>query len=340
MENNTTWCGNFSLTAESKEIINKLKFASDLLFLNKEELIEYTEIQKDLLTVEFKNKEICEINFHTFLFFQDYQKYWQIFKNFDNINIKIFLEDLLSDNSYIDFINIDENNKKVFFSDLLIYFNENLFKNDIIKKDSKFVNKLLLSYAFKEIFKNAKNNFIIPEEYQGVFLSGMSEEKIIQYNWNSFKKIFNSISLEVKDKYFSQRSRLNFFVPVFKLAYAHKLNENQNIVFYSNLKIIISVRNNFEEMFTKNQSFFKKMLLSEQKLILKMFVRSSRKELFEYVFHNYTEIQKENYLESEYQELNQIVKKSNFNIDLDKYFLFKKLDKKLKPKKIEKKLKI
>lgn len=340
MENNTTWCGSFALKADSKEIIDKLQFASELLFLNKQEVMEYVANQKDILTIETESKEIWEINLHTFLFFQDYQKYWQIFKNLNNVNIKIVLEDLFSKNSYIDFVNVDETNKKSFFSDLLFYFNENLFKHEIIEKKPKIIKKLLSSYAFKEIFKNAKNNFLIPEKYQESFLDGISEENIIQYNWNAFKKVFNSTSPKVKEEYFNKKSKLGFFVPMLKLAYSYSYAEDKTTIIYKNNKEIKAVRNNFEDFFVKNQKFFQTMPLNEQKTILTIFAHHSRKELFEYVFHNCSQIQRENYSDIEYQNLLQKVNKSELNIDLDKYFLFKKLNEKLTPTRKEKRLKI
>lgn len=335
---NITWCGNFVVKADNKEIIDKLEFASSLLFSIKEEVIYYVAEQTEKIKIEYNNNNIGEIDFHTFLFFQDYQKYWQVFGNFEKVNIDIVLEDLFSKNNYLEFDQV--NDSKKFFSDLLNYFNNHLFTSNFIEKNPKFIKNLLISYAFKEIFKSTKTNFMIPEKYQEEFLSGISEEKIILYNWNAFRKIFKSISPHIKESYFKKENKIAFILPILKLAYSYSYDDKTKNIIHKTSKQSKVVKNNFEDFFMRNQDFFETMPIEEQKLLFKIFTHHSRKALFEYMFQHYPNIQKDNYSEEEYNDLRLKSQKSTLNIDLDKYFLFKKLNDKLKPINKEKRVKI
>lgn len=340
MTNNKAWCGDFLVETENKETINNLQIASDLLLLSKKELIAFIENKNEKLILTTENKDKHEIDFHTFLFFQDYEKYLIIFRDFNNVNINIILEDLLSNSNYLEFDKVEDANKKFFFNALLTYFNETLFQKYDIEKNPKFIKKLLLSWAFKEIFKNTNIDFIIPEKYQEKFIKKLSDEEIIQYNWGAFKKIFKSVNEEVKQEYFKKVDIVEFLLPILKLAYGYEYNKEKNSIVYKNKKKLTLVKNNFEDFFLKNQLIFKEMNLINQKLMFKIFIHQSRKDLFEYLFHNYPEIKKENYTEDEYKEIIIINQKSNMNVDLDKYFLFKKLNTKMTPKIKEKRSKI
>lgn len=333
--NNTIWCGNFIVKTDI-ETAKELEVAINLL-QSKDLTINQKINGKKNLHVEYENECLGKMDFHTFLFFQDYQKYWFIFKNFNQVDFKFIYADLLSRESYLEFDKIDDNNKGLFFTDFLYYVNENLYKEDL-KKQENWPKNILLSFAFKEMFSHAKSKFIIPKEYQIKFLNNLSDKRIFQYNWNTFKKIFKSIESESRQEYFTTNNILEFFSPMLKLGYAYDYSNGK--LKYENTKLLKPIRNNFEAFFLSNQNIFKIMPLREQKSLFKILVHHSRKELVEYMLNNYQDILKDNYSTEEYEDLMLRNKKSNLNMDLEKYFLFKKLSTNLEHKPKEKKLKI
>lgn len=338
MSNNITWCGNFIVKSENREIADKLQYASNLLFSEDNTLEDYIKNYSEDLILENQNKKNFSIDFYTFLFFQDYQKYWKVFKSFDKVNCNIILEDLFSRETYLEFDKVEENDRFSFFSDLLTYFNKNLFNNELVIKEKNFTKILLGSYAFKQIFKNVKKPLIIPILYQEIILEKMSDALIFQYNWDGFKYIFNSIDKNVKEKYFNEHSILEYFSPALSLAYSYEYKSLE--LKYNSKKTIAIVKSNFETFVHKNINLFEKMKIDEQKAIFEIFLMKGRKDLFEYMFKNFNSINKESYSYVEYQKLLLKGKKSILNIDFDKYFLFKSLNQNLQPKYKEKKFKI
>lgn len=335
--NNTIWCGNFIIKTDA-ETATKLEVVTNLLQSKDIKIIQELESYREKsLYVESENKYIGMMNLHTFLFFHDYQKYWFIFKNFNQVDFNFICADLLSRESYLEFDKIDENNKALFFTDFLNYVNENLYNEDI-KKTENWTKNILLSFAFKETFNHSKSKFFIPSKYQMQFLDNLSDKRIFQYNWNTFKKIFKVIEYEFKEEYFKNHSILEFFNPMLKLGYAY--NYKNSSLKHENTKLLKPTRNNFENFFLSNQNIFQNMSTIEQKALFKIFIHHNRKELVQYMFYNYEGILKENYSEDEYKELLLRANKSNLNIDLEKYFLFKKLNNNLESKEKEKKLKI
>lgn len=338
MNNDITWCGNFLVKSNNEKLAEKLIFASNLLFSEDISLLTYVSNNCDLLFIENSKHENITANIETFLFFQDYQRYWKVFKNFDAVNFNLVIEDLFSRDTYLEFDKVDDKDKSLFFSDLLEYFNKNLFIENRPNKYKGFTKTLMLSYSFKEIFKNSKKSLIIPLEYQENILKHLSDETIFQYNWDGFKSIFNSIDSNLKNAYFTENSILEYFSPALNLAYSYVYKNNQLI--YKNKKIIALVKNNFEKFYLKNIELFENMNIKEQKATFEIFLNCGRKELFEYMFKNFVKINKENYSEEEYEYLLKRGLKSPLKIDFDKYFLFKKLKNNFKPTYQEKKFKI
>lgn len=335
--NNTIWCGNFVITTKDKNMISYLEEATELLNKINNECDKNNNLIKDL-AVSLDNKNLGDMDLHTFLFFNHPQKYYLTFKSFEKVDIQFFLEDFFYKDSYLQCDNIDESFKGAFFSELMNYFNNNFFLDTVLNKYKNFTKEFLLSFTIKEMFKYSKNKFIIPQEYQIDFLKNLSDKKIFQYNYNTFKKVFKSIDSEIKQNYFNENSVLEFFSPMLELGYAYKFLGGQLI--HTTTKLIKPTRNDFEVFFFANKLLFEKLNENEQLNFFKIIVHHGRKELFEYVFHNYASITREKYSQTEYEDLLKKCNKSNMNIDLDKYFLFKKINNKLDSKPKEKRLKI
>lgn len=335
--NNMIYCGNFVINTTNENTITYLEEAAKLL--NKID----TQCDKNIhlienLSVCLENKNLGNMNLHTFLFFTHPQKYYLTFKSFEKVEIKFFLEDFFSKEIYLHCDNIDESFKGAFFSELTNYFNKHLFVDNTIKNYNNFSKEFLLSFTIKEMFKYSKTKFIIPEDYQTFFLKNLSNKKIFQYNYHTFRKVFKSINEDIKESYFNKNSVLEFFSPMLELGYAYQFKDNK--LTHTNTKLIKPTRNDFEALFFSNKLLFNKLNENEQLNFFKIIVHHGRKELFDYVFHHYESIRKEKYSEEEYQDLLKKCSRSNLNIDLEKYFLFKKINHKLEAKPKEKRLKI
>lgn len=335
--NNIIVCGNFVITTENEKTINYLEDATKLLNKTNSECVKDIEFI-DKLSVSLDNNNLGNMNLHTFLFFSHPQKYYLTFKSFDKVDIKFFLEDFFHKDSYLQCDNIDDSFKGAFFSELVNYFNNHLFTNEKINNYKNFSKEFLLSFTIKETFKHSKTKFIIPEQYQLSFLKNLSNKKIFQYNYHTFKKVFKCINEEIKKNYFNENSVLEFFSPMLELGYAYTFKNNQ--LTNTKTKIFKPTRNDFEALFFANQSIFTKLTENEQLNFFKIIVHHGRKEVFEYIFHNYEHIRKEKYSEEEYKDLLIKCNRSNLNIDLEKHFLFKKINHKLEEKPKEKRLKI
>lgn len=335
--NNITYCGNFIVKSENEIVINKLVTAANLLNKKDNDLISYIQKEEEIIYVEIEDKGMYEMDFHTFLFFHDFEKYWLFFGNMNKVNINFILEDLTGRESYLEFENIQEQNKGLFASEFMTYLNNNIPKIES-EKLNKSIKNLLLSFWIKNVLEKSSVNIEIPIEYQKKFLSSLSDERIFQYNWRGFKKIFKAIHIEIKKDFFSNKSILEFFSPMIKHAYTYEFKEG--ILTYKNTKLIKVMRNDFEKFFISNQTIFKNISLIEQKSLFKIFIHHSRKEMFDYMFYQYDEIRKENYSTEEFIDLLNKVKKGNLDVDLEKHFLFKKLNHTLEPKLKEKRIKI
>lgn len=332
---NQVWCANFVIKTD-KKTREQLEVAAK--FLHSQNIAKIKELDnKKNLYVEYENEYIGEMSTHTFLFFHDYKKYWMIFKNFNQLDFKFIYADMISKENYLDFSKIDSNDEKLFFTDFMQYVNDNLY-NDNIKKSKNWSKNILLSFNFKTLFKNSRKNFFIPTEYQYDFLNNLSSKNIFQYNWDTFEKLFGLIQPELKKEYFKKCSVLNFFNPM--LEYAYSYSYKNNVLKFEGIKKLKMMENNFELFFLSNQEVFREMSIFEQKCLFKIFVHNSRKKLVEYMLNNYGDIIKENFSTEEYDDLIFKNKKSTLDMDLDKHFLFKKLNANLGSKHKEKKMKI
>lgn len=337
MYNNNIICGVFLTTAEKKETIDNLVTAVNLLNLNEKKFHSFMKSNCDTLNVKVNENKSLKINFNTYLFFQNYNKYWETFKSLDLINKELLLHDFLHTN-YLEFNHIE--NKKIFFIELLSVIQKQIFNENTncINDNPNVVQDFLSSDVGKKIFEYTKNSLKIPLEYQLKVLKNISTEDIIQYNWGSFKKIFLSIDLEKKLEYFKKNSILGFFSPALKLAYSYDYCDNGLILNKS--KQISAVRTNFENLFMGKLNLFSNMSLQEQKDFFKIAIIHSRKDIIEHMFNNYPKITKENYSQKEYEDIIFLSHKHNIDFDLSKRFLFKALSAKLEPKKKERKMKI
>lgn len=330
---NQTWCGNFKLIAE-KETIEDLQHLSNLLLSGNKENIKNFNLDKELIVLNEKDEKIST-NVHTFLFFQDYFNYWKIIGNFDKVSEKLIFEDLFSRESYLEFDNVIESKDK-FFNELLFFFNKNIFKEEYLK-NNKFYKNLLISMAFAEIFKNAKNKIIIPLDYEDILLENIFNENIIQYKNQTFKKIFNEISLEKKNDFFSKKNILEYLSPFLKLGYSYEYKNEKFI--YTNKPRIALVKNDFEDFFIKYIKFFKKVSIENQKFLLNVFIHHNRNKLALEIIENF-DLMRESYSNDEFDILEKQLNRSSLNININSYFLNKKLTKNLHEKREIKKPKI
>jgi len=191
---NQTWCGNFRLITDNEEIIERLQLFSDMLLKHDNNILSYN-LDETIILLDEKDKPI-KTNIYTFLFFHDYFNYWKMFSNFNKVSSFLVFSDLFSRDNYLEFDNIPESKDK-FFNELLLFFNTNIFKEEYLN-DHKLYKNLFTSIAFSEMFKYAKNKIIIPCEYEDILLENIFKENIIQYKNQTFKKIFNEISVDKK----------------------------------------------------------------------------------------------------------------------------------------------
>lgn len=331
---NQTWCGNFKVTAEDDKIIEELQILSNLLFLNDTESLKKFNLDKEIIVLNEKDEQIT-VNLHTFLFFQNHFNYWKMTGNFDKISEKLVFEDLFSRENYLEFDNIVES-KHQFFDDLLTFFNKHIFQKEY-SSNNKFYKNLFISIAFSEMFKNTKNKIIIPKEYEDIILENIFNENIIQYKNQTFKKIFNEISFNKKTEFFNKENILEYLAPFLKLGYSYEYKKDKFI--YTNKPQIALVKNDFEYMFIKYIDLFKQINIDNQKLLLNIFIHHNRKKLVLEIIENF-DLMREDYLEEEFIALEKKLNKSPLDINVNSYFLNKKLTKQLSTKNKIKKPKI
>jgi len=99
------------------------------------------------------------------------------------------------------------------------------------------------------------------------------------------------------------------------------------------------VKNDFEDLFIKYNNFFKKININDQKLLLNIFTHHNRKRLALEMIENF-DLMKEDYLDDEFILLQNKLNKSPLEININSYFLNKKLTKNLSTKNKDKKPKI
>lgn len=330
---NQTWCGNFRLITDNEEIIERLQLFSDMLLKHDNNILSYN-LDETIILLDEKDKPI-KTNIYTFLFFHDYFNYWKMFSNFNKVSSFLVFSDLFSRDNYLEFDNIPESKDK-FFNELLLFFNTNIFKEEYLN-DHKFYKNLFTSIAFSEMFKYAKNKIIIPCEYEDILLENIFKENIIQYKNQTFKKIFNEISVDKKNEFFNKKNILEYFAPFLKLAYSYEYKQGKFI--YTNKSQITLVKNDFEDLFIKYNNFFKKININDQKVLLNIFTHHNRKRLALEMIENF-DLMKEDYLDDEFILLQNKLNKSPLEININSYFLNKKLTKNLSTKNKDKKPKI
>ena len=89
------WCGNFELINLTNE---KVIFIENLIntFISDSKNESVTCLKNEDDYILKANNKVFNINLNTLLFFHDYNKYWEIYKNLDLVDVSLILEDFLS----------------------------------------------------------------------------------------------------------------------------------------------------------------------------------------------------------------------------------------------------